>query len=170
MRPSRPGPDAGPSVEWPSWGLSCMSDTTGEAECGQPAKGCAGQGLTTGRGSSGSSGETSPKWPELGSAAQSSPPAGKARATTGWSGDTSSTVADKDNRTASAGVREGLQELWPAPQARSRGGPCRGDPPASHVGGSEMCTPCACMYRARTQPPVRQRCRSPRLTDGGTYS
>lgn len=54
-------------------------------------------GLTTGQGSSGSSGETSPKWPELGSAVQSSPPAGKAKATGVWNGDISSTAANTDN-------------------------------------------------------------------------
>lgn len=55
-----------------------------------------GPGLTTGQGSLGFSGETSPKWPELGSAAQPSPPAEKAKATEEWSGDISSTAANKD--------------------------------------------------------------------------
>lgn len=126
------------------------------------------QGLTTGRGSSGSSGETSPRWPEPGSAAQSSPPAGKARATRGWSGDTSSAVANKDNRTASAGVGEGLLRAVAGSSSQEPALPVWR--PAHFTRVWEPHVHAVCAYGAWTRPLVCQRCRSLYLTDGSTYS
>lgn len=127
--PMRPEPETAHTVHVSNKGGPSPSNRRGEQAGPETPR------RTTGRGSLGSSDETSPKWPELGSAAQSSPPAGKAKAKGVWSAGISLAVAKNDRQvregagwcrggTVTALASSSSQESRPAPST---------EPPPLHV-------------------------------------